>query len=309
MPPSPPPSDDDHLVRLTAFPFKNDTKHGGRVPVWYGIPPHTLSPNSITLLNTGGTYYPNKWVDRACGTYQYFLDRTECAGNAILRKGVEREVRVFIYERNHMFCVFIGEFRVTTLSADPQRREYVQLKRVAMPAEVDSAWAAYHQTLLVEDRPMLRSASEQKHLDVLRGLASRVTHEEMSFPRVSYVWNGVQKLSDSNPDFFVYDDDHPDRFMLVESKHDPRCRETEENVEKLRALSRVLPPLFRCVLMCGHGASMEITEYVNGEAVELTLDTLMSGVASGGVGQRKRGLDGFSEAHFVKRFRDSTADK
>ena len=269
-------------VRLTSFPFQNTKPYprasvSSKPPGWYGTPPATM-PNAITLMNTGGRYYPNGWVDEPTGQYKYYLDRLPCTGNDILHGAAERDTRVMVYERSgHMFQNFIGEFRVEGIDRDDSFRAFVRLRRHTLPSEVGGVWADYHQTLAVAGTPRFRSESERRHYDLLCGMASRVRHEEWPFPNVSYTWQGVEKIADSIPDFTVYDDAHPGKFMIVESKFNAACKETEENVQKLRALSTVLPPLFRIVLICGHGDAMQITEYIDGVATPLTLSTLMSG--------------------------------
>lgn len=260
-------------IRLTAFPYQNTKSR----ETWYGVPPSIL-PNAITLLNTGQSYYPNGWIDEQTGAYKYFLDRRACEGNDILSAAADRKTRVFIYERSScMFCNFIGEFRVESIDCDTSQRKFARLQRQALPTDLRGVLAEHHQTLAVTKTPRFRSESERQHYKLLCSMASRVKHEEWPFTNVSYTWQGVEKTSDSIPDFTVYDDAHPSQFMVVESKSDAACRDTDENVQKLRALSTTLPPLFRFVLICGHGKSMEITEYINGVATPLTLDTLMSG--------------------------------
>uniref|UniRef100_A0A6C0KEZ5 Uncharacterized protein n=1 Tax=viral metagenome TaxID=1070528 RepID=A0A6C0KEZ5_9ZZZZ len=203
------------------------------------------------------------------GVFMYFLDKKECEGNRILRHAgsFPADVRVYLYRRQPTHINFEGIFKVMLKPEATKSREVVFLKRQQSASEASGAngdLAKLHEPILYT--ACFRSKSEEMHFHFLVEIFGErnLEHEPWTRNNIQYTWNGQQKVASYLPDFIGY---KGGLTYIIESKCSVDAINTDENVQKMAALSKKMPDNHVCLLVCDHGDRCRIFQYKNAELV------------------------------------------
>lgn len=271
----------DAPVILAELPLHDHFKRNR----WYACCYNTPKVCRLFLFDTRSSkkYYPNKWVGRKGikKVFKYFLDRIDCLGNATLISAASGhgDVWVYLYRRRNTRIEFEGRFKVGKIyeKKSPPAGKFVFLYRVrsALEATDDDAYLAHLHRELDVAKTRFRSGSEGKHFQMLQQLGCpNLEYESWTRNNIVYTWEGTQKLADYTPDFVYYE---AGRTFLVESKCSVEAISTEENIQKMAAMSTQLGPNFCCLLLCDHEECLQIFYYNNGLRVAVPKQFLRAG--------------------------------